>query len=167
LVRTKIAIPLKGRFGKNRRCQMSTEQVKSRMREFRAALESRDVDKILALFTDDGEWHAPEGVFKGKDQLKRYIAWNAKTTPDLKITETGVKILAEGDAGIYEHVLSGTVDGAKWETLGLCIYEFAGDKVKSIRSAYDRLSIAKQVVKGTMSKMAVNGVLKRMEKGLR
>lgn len=145
---------------------MSAEEVKSQMRAFRAALESRDVDRVMSFFTDDGEWHAPEGVFKGKEQVKRYAAWNAKTTPDLKIIETGVKILAEGDAGVYEHVLSGTVDGAKWETLGLCIYEFAGDKIKSIRSVYDRLAIAKQVAKGSMAKMAVNGVLKRMEQGL-
>jgi limonene-1,2-epoxide hydrolase len=146
---------------------MAAEQVTAIMRKFRTALESRDVDKIMSFFDNDGEWHAPEGSFKGKEQVKRYVVWNAKTTPDLKITETGVKILSEKDAGVYEHVLSGTVDGAKWETLGLCIYEFAGDKIKSIRTVYDRLSIAKQVSKGTMAKMAVNGVLKRMEQGLR
>jgi hypothetical protein len=150
---------------------MSAEEVKSRMREFREVLESRDVEKIMSFFYDDAEWHAPEGSFKGKEQIKRYVTWNAQTTPDLKITEVGVTIVAEAGIGAYEHVLSGTVDGMKWETLGLCIYEFAGEtppnkKIKSIRSVYDRLSIAKQVSKGTMATMAVNGILKRMEKGL-
>ena len=145
---------------------MSAEQVKGTMRKFRAALESRDVDKIMSFFTDDAEWHAPEGAFKGKEQIRRYVLWNKQTTPDLKITEVGVKIVAEGDVGVYEHVLSGTIDGMKWDTLGLCIYEFAGDKVKSIRSVYDRLSIAKQASKGVVAKTAVSGILKRMEKGL-
>lgn len=146
---------------------MPADKIKETMRDFRKALESRDVDKILSFFTEDGEWHAPEGSFKGKAELKRYIQWNAKTTPDLKMTEVGAKIIAtEGDLGVYEHMLSGTVDGMKWETLGLCIYEFKGEKIKSIRSAYDRLAIAKQVVKGPMSRMAVSGLLKKMEEGL-
>ncbi len=145
---------------------MSAEQVKTIMRKFRAALESRDVDKILSFFTDDAEWHAPEGVFKGKEQIRRYVLWNKQTTPDFKITEVGAKIVAEGDVGVYEHTLSGTIDGMKWDTLGLCIYEFAGEKVKSIRSVYDRLSIAKQASKGPVAKTAVSGILKRMEKGL-
>ena len=146
---------------------MPADKVKETMRDFRKALESRDVDKILSFFTEDGEWHAPEGSLKGKAELKRYIQWNAKTTPDLKMTEVGAKIIAtEGDLGVYEHMLSGTVDGMKWETLGLCIYEFKGENIKSIRSVYDRLAIAKQVVKGPMSRMAVNGLLKKMEEGL-
>jgi ketosteroid isomerase-like protein len=147
---------------------MSTEQVKSRMREFRVALESRDVDKILAFFTDDAEWGTPEGVFQGKEQIKRYLIWNTKTLPDLKITEAGVKIVAEGDVGVYEHVLSGTVDGSKYESLAFCVFEFTGDKIKKTRVVYDRLGVAKQVGKGSpMAKMAVNGLLDRMEKGLR
>ena len=145
---------------------MSAEQVKGTMRTFRAALESRDVDKIMSFFTDDAEWQAPEGVFEGKEEIRRYVLWNKETTPELTITEVGAKIVAEGDIGVYEHVLSGTIDGMKWETLGLCIYEFAGDKVKSIRSVYDRLSIAKQASKGPVARTAVNGILKRMEKGL-
>jgi hypothetical protein len=145
---------------------MSAEQVKGAMRKFRAALESRDVDKIMSLFSDDAEWHAPEGAFKGKEEIRRYVLWNKQTTPDLKITEVGLKILAGADVGVYEHMLSGSIDGMKWDTLGLCIYEFAGDKVKSIRSVYDRLSIAKQASKGPVARTAVNGILKRMEKGL-
>ena len=145
---------------------MSAEQVKKVMKNFRAALESKDVEEILSFFTDDAEWHAPEGAFKGKEQIKRYVLWNKQTTPDLKITEAGVKIIAGADVGAYEHMLSGTIDGMKWDTLGLCIYEFTGDKIKSIRSVYDRLSIAKQASKGIMAKSAVNGILKRMEKGL-
>jgi hypothetical protein len=69
-------------------------------------------------------------------------------------------------------MLSGTIDGMKWDTLGLCIYEFGGEtppnmKIKSIRSVYDRLSIAKQASKGPVAKTALSGILKRMEKGLR
>ena len=146
---------------------MSEEQIKSTMRKFRTALESRDVEKILAFFTDDAEWQTPEGTFKGKEQLKRYITWNKQMIPDLKMTDSGVKIVAEGDIRVREHVLSGTVEGSKWSTLALCVYEYAGEKIKGMRSVYDRLAIAKQVSKGAIAKMSVNGIIKKMEKGLR
>lgn len=146
---------------------MTAEQVKAKMREVRAALEARDVERVMSLFADDAVWQTPEGTFKGKEAIRRYVSWNMKTSPELKMTETGVKILAENDAGAYEHVLSGIADGVRWETLGLCIYEFANDKVKGMRSVYDRLAIAHQVAKGSIAKMAVNGVVKRMEEGLR
>ena len=145
---------------------MSVEKIKTIMRKFRTALESKDVDKIISFFTDDAEWYAPEGAFKGKEQIIRYVRWNKEITPDLKMTEVGIKIVAEGDVGVYEHILSGTSNDMQWNTLGLCIYEFTGDKIKSIRSVYDRLSIAKQVSKGMMARTAVNGILKTMEKGL-
>jgi ketosteroid isomerase-like protein len=153
-------------MAKIRRFEMSAEQVKTIMRKFRGALESRDVEKIMSFFTDDAEWHAPEGAFKGKEQIRSYVLWSKQTTPDLKITEVGVKIVTEGDVGVYEHMLSGTIDGMKWDVLGLCVYEFVGNKVKSIRSVYDRLSMAKQASKGPVAKTAVSGILKRMEKGL-
>jgi len=145
---------------------MSEQKIKNTMREFKAALESRDLDNIMSFFADDAEWHAPEGGFKGKEQILRYVRWNKEITPDFKMTEVGIKIVAEDNVGVYEHILSGTSDDMKWDTLGICIYEFAGDKIKSIRSVYDRLSIVKQVSKGPVAKTAVNGIIKKMENGL-
>jgi ketosteroid isomerase-like protein len=145
---------------------MSEEQIISNMRKFRDAVESRDVEKTLAFFTDDAEWQTPEGTFKGKEQLKRYISWNMKMSPEFKMVDSGINIVVKGNIGIYEHIISGTVEGSKWATPALCIYELADDKIKGIRTVYDRLAIAKQVSKGTIAKMSVNGIIKNMEKGL-
>ena len=54
----------------------------------------------------------------------------------------------------------------KYQILALCIYEFKGDKIQHVRSAYDRLSLAKQATKGKIAKTAVNSIINRMEKGL-
>lgn len=123
------------------------------------------MDEILSFFTDDGLWEALEGTFKGKEQIKRYVNWNKQTTPALKITETGIKIIAEGDVVVYEHVLSGTVQGATWEALAICIYEFAGDKTKGVRTLYNRLTMARRLTKGFLAKRAVNSIISAMERG--
>jgi len=62
--------------------------------------------------------------------------------------------------------LEGSYEGMKYQILALCIYEFKGDKIKHVRSAYDRLSLAKQIAKGQIVKTAVNSIINRMEKGL-
>jgi len=145
---------------------MSEEQVKNSMRAFVKAIEARDTDKALSLCTEDATWTTPHGTFKDKGELKRYISWMNEAVADQKVTETGIKVMAHGNSGVYEHVLSGTSDGAKWEVLAVCVYEFSGDKIQNIRTVYDRLAVAKQVAKGMLATRAVDGIINRMERGL-
>ena len=146
---------------------MSEEKIKSVMHDFLKALAERDVEKALSFCTEDAAWATPQGTFKGKGELKRYVTWLNQATPDLKITETGIGIMVQGNNGVYEHVLSGTFEGMKWEILAMCAYEFSNEKIQNIRTVYDRLSMAKQTVKGMLAKKAVNSIINAAEKGLR
>jgi len=58
-------------------------------------------------------------------------------------------------------------DRGKIEIPAMFVFEFSNDKIQQGRAYYDRLSIAKQVAKGGMEKMAVDGIINVMEKGLR
>jgi hypothetical protein len=98
---------------------------------------------------------------------KKYFKWVFEINPDQKIIESGVKIIAEEDKAVYEHILEGSFEGVKYQILALCIYESKGSKFQHLRSAYDRLSIAKQLAKGPIAKTAVNTIINRMEKGLK
>jgi hypothetical protein len=48
----------------------------------------------------------------------------------------------------------------------MCAYEFTNDKIKEVRTVYDRLLMAKQAAKGWLSKTLVNSIVKQAEKGL-
>jgi ketosteroid isomerase-like protein len=146
---------------------MAEQQIKSIMRDYIKVLAARDVEKALSFFAEDATLVAPDGTFKGKGELKRYLTRMGQVTPDLKVTETGIKIMVQGNTGVYEHVLSGTSEGMKWEALAMCVYEFTGDKIQNLREVYDRLLIAKQTVKGMLAKKAVNSIVNAFEKGLR
>jgi hypothetical protein len=52
-----------------------------------------------------------------------------------------------------------TFEGMKYETPGVCIYEIGDGKIKQHTVLYDRLSVAKQAVKGAVSKRVINSVL--------
>ena len=86
---------------------------------------------------------------------------------DVSAAETGIKTMAQGNIGIYEHVFSGTYKGRKWQSLSICIYEFSGDKIQSIRTVYNKLSMAKQVAAGVLDRWVVGSLVGTMEKGLR
>jgi hypothetical protein len=146
---------------------MTEEQMKNTMRDLVKALTAKDVERMLSYLTEDASWTAPEGTFKGKTELKKYATWLIQMTPDLTAADTGIKTMAQGNIGVYEHVFSGTFKGRKWQSLSICIYEFSGDKVQSIRTVYDKLSMAKQAAAGVVDRWVVGSLVGTMEKGLR
>ena len=140
------------------------EEYEGIMQGFVNALGERDIEKALAFCAEDAIWVTPEGMFNGREELRRYLTWSSRSTSAIRAT--GIEAIVQGNRGAYEHILEGTSEGAKWEVLALCVYEFGNDKIRSLRTVYDRLSVAKQVAKGGMAGMAVNTIIKRMEKGL-
>jgi len=146
---------------------MSKEELISMMRKFKDAFNKKNLEKSLSFFAEDADWVNPNGEFKGKEEIKSYLKWVFEINPDQKIIESGVKIIAEEDKAVYEHILEGSFEGMKYQILALCIYESKGSKFQHLRSAFDRLSLAKQLAKGPIAKTAVNSILNRMEKGLK
>jgi hypothetical protein len=146
--------------------KMAKEEIISIMRNFKDAYNKKDLEESLSFFAENADWVNPDGVFKGKEEIKSYLKWIFEISPDQKLIESGVKIIAEEDRAVYEHILEGSYEGMKYQILALCIYEFKGDKIQHVRTAYDRLSLAKQVAKGPIAKTAVNSIIKQMEKGL-
>lgn len=145
---------------------MSEEKIKSLIRDFIEAFTKRDVEKALSFFAEDATYVTPWGTFKGKEEIKRFLTWNAKTVTDLTVTDSGIGIMVQGNKAVYEHIIGATMEGMKGEVLAMCAYEFSDEKIQHLRTALDRLSIAKQVAKGWLAKKVVNSVVKRTEKGL-
>lgn len=146
---------------------MSEKEIESVMRGFKEAIEKSDVEKALSYFAEDAVYAAPEGAFKGKEELKRYLTWSAQNVSNPTIRDTGVGIMVKGDKAVYEHSIGGIIEGNKYETLAICVYEFSNGKIHGIRSVYDRLSVGKQVATGWFEKRIVNTMVERAERGLR
>ncbi len=143
---------------------MTTEEIANIMRDFAQTMVKEDVEKTLSFFTEDGVFVTPNGTFKGKDELRRYFCAEAESLQDRTVTETGNGIIVEGNKAFFEHIIAGTVQGRRAEVLAMCAYEFSDGKIKKVRSAFDRLSLAQQAAKGWLPKMLVNFIVKQMEK---
>ena len=145
---------------------MSEEQRAGLMREFVQTIGKPDLDKTLSYLADDATWETPEGAFRGKDELRRYLGWLATSLPDLAITETGIGIVVQGTRAAFEHTMRGTFEGAQCTWLAMCAYEFSGDKIQKMRTVNDRLTILNQAAKGWLEGPIVHSLVKRAEKGL-
>ena len=98
--------------------------------------------------------------------MRRYLTNSAQSMRDMKVTETGNKIIVQGNKAFYEHVIAATIEGKRAEGLAMCAYEFTNDKIQEVRTVYDRLLMAKQAAKGWFAGTLVNLIVKQAEKGL-
>jgi len=144
---------------------MAEEKIPGIMRDFVKTMEKGDVDKMLSFLTDDAVWVNPNGTFKGKEELKRYLTVMFQNMQNMTVTECGNGIIVQGNKAFFEHVIGGTVEGKRAEGLAICAYEFSGDKIKEVRTTYDRLLMAQQAATG-LGKWMVNMIVKQAEKGL-
>lgn len=147
---------------------MSEEKIESTVREFVEAYARRDVEKLLSFLAEDVVWVQSEGTFKGKEETKRFLTWEVKTTPDLKLRDAGLGIMVKGNKAIYEHVFdSVSLDGGKSHDIpAIGVFEFKDGKIQQHKLLYDRLSVAKQSVKGWFARKVVGAIVNGWEKGL-
>ena len=149
--------------------ELTEEKIEISIREWIDALETGDVEKFLSFFADDAVWLAPEGEFKGQDELKRFFTWvtDINRVQNQKFEDTGIGIVVKGNKAVYEYMWEATVDGNRIKEPGVCCYEFRDDKCVYHRSISDRISGAKQAATGFIDRRAVNAIVDRLERGLR
>jgi len=147
---------------------MSEKKIESIIRDFDEAYVKGDVEKTLSFLAEDAVWVAPEGTFKGKEEIKRLLTWSAQIVPEKKMRYAGIGIMVKGNKAVCEYVSeAATPDGRKWQEIqGICVYEFNGEKIQQHRAFLDRLAVLKQMAKGWLEKKIVNTAVSRAEKGL-
>jgi len=148
---------------------MSEEKIENAIRDMVDALEKNDVDRVVSFFADDAVWHAPEGEYKGKEGIKRYVTWmiSPERVKDVKFKDTGIGIVVKDDKAVYEHIWEATYEGAHIREPSVCVYEFSDGKCVYHRSISDRISGAQQGVTGFIATRMINTVIDQLERGLR
>lgn len=156
----------------NRSCCRSKEcvwlaesEIAASIRGLNEALERKDADSILSLYSDDATLEVSEGTFAGKEEIGRYWRWQFGQASE--ITSTEVEMIVQGDKLCAVHMIGVTMsNGMKWTAPVTCIYSFADRKIQSHRMCFDRLLVAKQAAKGWLAGKLVGSVVSKMEKGL-
>lgn len=140
---------------------------------FRDTYDRRDVDGALELFADDAVLVFAPRAFKGKDDIRRGLEWDARLSPTSKTRLSGIEVLAKENVAVVESVVEQTAEGIDYECPVVTVIELGDDrKIKRLSSYYDRLAIMQQVankssgLKGGVFKRLVNSLVSQAEEGV-
>ena len=122
----------------------------SRAEDFREAYLARDVDRMVDHFADDAELTAAPGVFRGKESIRRFLAWDAGLSPTVAVEDVGLGLLPAGDhAVLWERVLHLTYEGIPYHEDAVTLLELDDDgRICRYRSYYDKLAVVDQIAAG-------------------
>jgi uncharacterized protein (TIGR02246 family) len=105
------------------------------------AFNRKDLEGLLSLFADDAVMIRPEGIFRGKDEIKRFYAWNFASYLQNTLVEKDFVI--EGDQVVLEFVSEATVVRSdkelKQHLPGMVMFEFKNGKVQQVHDYYNKL----------------------------
>ncbi len=141
------------------------KELENIVRDFLAAFEDRDIERCLSFFTEDATWVTPAGTFQGKAALRHYLTAETQMVPSLKVTETGIGLLVEGNQAAIEHEIEGAVQGKQCRWLAMCAYAFKDGKIQRLSTVYDRLSLLQDAADGWLQEKLVNLMVKQSESG--
>ena len=141
---------------------------------FRKAYDRRDVDGALELFADDAVLVFAPRAFKGKDDIRHGLGWDAQLSPTSTSRLSGIELLAKANVAVVESVVQQTAEGIGYECPVVTVIELGDDrKIRRMSSYYDRLAIMQQVAskasgpRGGAFKRLVNILVSPAEKGLK
>lgn len=122
--------------------------------EFLAAWSAHDLDRLLALFTDDVVYEdVPVGaVLHSKDELRAFAQGWFIVSPDIRF-ELTAKVVT-GSRAAVEWVGSGThrgdlpgmpATGKLWKVRGASVMELAGSKITRCTDYWDFATVMRQL----------------------
>jgi ketosteroid isomerase-like protein len=112
--------------------------IRTTLQELCDAFNAHDLDRIMALFSDDCVLEMPRGRdpwgtrFEGAGAVKEALATRFQGLPDVHYGNAEHFVDSVGDTGISKWMLTGTtVDGTRKEVRGCDFYTFRDGKVIS------------------------------------
>jgi len=112
------------------------------------AMEEGKSVEAADFFSDDGVWITPFGKFVGKEQIKKFLNWQ-NSQMSWTAESAGNGIIVSDKKAFFEHHIKANVKGKSVELPAMCAWEFDNnDKVREVRTVYDRFSTLEQAATG-------------------
>lgn len=137
------------------RCDAPQERVYRLVREYVAAWNSHDVDRLTSLFAENGSYgeFGLGRVMLGREEVRRHLIATFAALPDLTITPTG-EPLSSGERVYWKWLMSATHEGEfaglpatgkRFELRGVAALLTKGDKIARGADCFDVGSLVRQV----------------------
>jgi steroid delta-isomerase-like uncharacterized protein len=139
---------------------ISPERARDWVERFRTGWNSHDLDRLLALVTEDVVWEdpsIPDGVLHGKPALREWLSSVWTAMPDLEFEWVGEPFVSlDGTrlAAAWKGTgrFTGPLDppgfaptGGRVEMTGVDIHEFDGELLRRVVTASDLMDVGRQI----------------------
>ena len=129
------------------RCDAPQERVYRLVREYVAAWNSHDVDRLTSLFAEDGSYgeFGLGRVMLGREEIRRHLIATFAALPDLTIAPTG-EPLSSGERVFWKWLMTATHQaefggvlptGKRFELRGISVVLTRGDKIVRGADCFD------------------------------
>lgn len=121
-----------------------------RVESFRDAYLARDVERMVEHFAEDAELTAAPGVFRGREAIRRFLAWDADLSPTVEVEDVGLGLAAVGDSAVlWERVIHLSYEGVPYDEDAATLLELDDQGlIRRYRSYYDKLAVVDQIAAG-------------------
>ena len=152
---------------------LSEQTVKEIVSRFQIAYDARDIDTLVELFAENGDWRLAPGMFTGRAAIRRMLEWDARLSPSSSCRESGVGVIVHGNVAVSERVIEQSYEGIPCTYPAVTVFELnEAGKIEHLRSYYEKLSILRQFasrypgVKGWFFRKIIEFVVAQSDKGL-
>lgn len=143
----------------------SSEKIRQVAAELDSAIENRDGDRVVSLFTSDCEIELLRNNLVGKDGVKKWFGWLCKNLRQIKFQP--IVTMVEGDTLFQEFIVRARLhSGIEVKSKQAEVLVFENDKIKSLRLYFDRLDFADATARDPVSRAVVSRVIKKSLEGL-
>ncbi len=148
---------------------MKTKRSPDKMRQAALALdnavESKDIEGILACFAEDCEIEILRQLLIGKEGVKKWFDWLYKHFRQIKFQP--IVTVVEGNTLFEEFIVRARLhNGIEIKSKQTEVVVYRGYKIKSLRLYFDRLDFAESVARDPISKTVVSRIMKKSLEGL-
>ncbi len=140
---------------------------------YRQAYEERDAEHLAKLFAADAELTWAGGTFRGQEDIRRVLEWDARQSPTAAVTDSGVGIVVAGPTIVWERVVHLAYEGVPFDERAVTVLEIDDTGLISrLRSYYDKLDVLDQIasgspgVQGRVFRMLTGWLVRQGSKGL-
>lgn len=143
---------------------MSIEENRRILSELHLAINSRDLDKAMALFADDASWIVmPGGTCYSKDEIRKYLEKTMKTYERFTLRDIHPPVVS-GEMATHEFMCDVKIkSGPEGSVPSVVVAEFRNGRITQIRNYVDKLEAVKQLARGPVAKRVVASVAKQAE----
>jgi ketosteroid isomerase-like protein len=152
---------------------VSDQTVEEIVSRFHAAYDARDIDTLVELFAETGDWRLAPGTFTGKAAIRHLLEWDARLSPTASCRTSGVGIIVHGNVAVSERLIEQVFEGIPSTYPAVTVFELnEAGKIEHARSYYERLSILRHVaskypgVKRWLFRKIINYIVAQTDKGL-